>query len=299
MHALPLLVASRRRCAASRRRRRRRRRARRGAAAARRRPRRAARESRTSSPFAQVEDVHVGAARAQPLDGRRADPARAAGDERDAALRSRSGWSWCISIRSRTWHSTRCATTRSARGDRISSGRPAGSRSTQLDAARRAASTRRSCARRRRRCGCRPRSRAAAGRASSPANLAPRGRAGAAPGRDDPRDLHRAPAAAARPPRELEAWATRLDELDAPLTAAFVREAREVYARARAPCRLSALCALRGARRARAAARGADRAARRARPRRDRRPERPRAVARGRGRPRRRAGRRGRETTGT
>jgi len=29
---------------------------------------------------------------------------------------------------------------------------------------------------------------------------------------------------------QLEAWAARLDELDAPLTAAFVREARAVYA---------------------------------------------------------------------
>ena len=29
---------------------------------------------------------------------------------------------------------------------------------------------------------------------------------------------------------ELEAWAARLDEKEAPLTAAFVREARDVYA---------------------------------------------------------------------
>ena len=58
---------------------------------------------------------------------------------------------------------------------------------------------------------------------------AARGRAGAAARRHDPRDLHRSPPAPVVG-RELEAWAERLEALDAPLTAAFVRDAGAVYA---------------------------------------------------------------------
>ena len=106
----------------------------------------------------QVEDMDVGAARAEALDGRGADPARAAGDERDTACEVRSGWSWCISIRSRTWPSTRTATTRSVPSVPISSGHPAALRSSELTLLDDERRGRRAARDARRRCACRPRS---------------------------------------------------------------------------------------------------------------------------------------------
>ena len=70
----------------------------------------------------------------------------------------------------------------------------------------------------------------AVGRTALADNLRPRRRAGAIPS-DTILEIY----TALRPHRssedELEAWAARLDEAGAPLSAAFVREAIEVYAR--------------------------------------------------------------------
>ena len=118
----------------------------------------------------EVEDVDVGAAGTEALDRRRADAARAARDQRDASFEVVVVAHGGISIRF-------CHGLRSERDYPLGTKRrdlvrtPGGLALDELDLHGERVSTRRSCARRRRRCACRRRSRGRPGRAQLADNL--------------------------------------------------------------------------------------------------------------------------------
>ena len=168
-------------------------------------------------------------------------PLAASRDERDPA-----GESMIVGVlaqarlayRSAPWSSTRPPTTRSARGDPISSGRRPGSPldDVTLDAPRAGelvAPT--TCAPRRRRSRCQ-----AAGRARSRSRRSSPTTSSAPPSSPRVPDDELLEIYTALRPRPLDArpssrrWAVRLDELGARRTAAFVREAAARLRRARA-----------------------------------------------------------------
>ena len=175
----------------------------------------------------EVEDVHVGAALAQQRDGRRADPARAAGDQRDASFEvvvvAHGAFLYGF----------------------LRELRPAARLPAGVRAPRSRHDSRRPVARRAHACTA-PTSSATELRAT-PETLRLQADVAAAAGRSQLADNLRRAAelaplpdetileiyTALRPRRssadELEAWAVRLEELDAPLTAAFVRDALRVY----------------------------------------------------------------------
>ena len=175
----------------------------------------------------EVEDVHLGAAVAKALDARRTDPARAAGDERDTSgeVVVVGSSRICIPFSAVAFDPQRDYPLGSERPDLVTT--PGGLSLEELTVRRRARRRRAACdagdsspAGRGGRCG-----RPAAARRQPPARC----RARAAPRRDDPRDLHRS-APGRSSAVDLESWAERLEALDAPLTAAFVRDALRVYA---------------------------------------------------------------------
>ena len=172
--------------------------------------------------------MHVGSTGAQPLDRRRADPAGAAGDERDASFEAVVVAHRTISIRFWSWPSIRAATTRSAPTGRTSCERPAGIALDELELHGEGVETAELRAT--------PetlRLQAEVARAARPVQLADN-LVRAAELASLPDETVLEIYAALRPRRssaaELEAWAERLDEWDAPVTAMFVREAAQVYA---------------------------------------------------------------------
>ena len=186
-------------------------------------------ESRTSSPFARSKTCTSAPPARRRSTRRRADAARAAGDERDAPCEVVVVAHGAFLYRFRRWPSIRSATTRSGPSGPISSRTPGGLSLDELTLRRRRASTPSELRATPETLRLQAEVAAAAGRSQLADNL--RRAAELAPLPDETiLEIY----TALRPRRssaaELESWAERLEALDAPLTAAFVREALRVYA---------------------------------------------------------------------